>query len=732
MRNKGKRLLRTLVSVLIVGLLVVLPAFAAEGAASLSFSTASGKPGEYVYVTVSLSGYDPASSVDMVISSNLVLDAGGSTWLLSDGSGSIGGNGYGAWSSGADVNINGSVATLAFLLPEPAVGQTNFTYSVSCMLNVKSVEGEQGSASAYGAVQLVHSATDLQLSSGTLELDLVGSQSAQLTATVTPSNSSDLVVWSSSDSAVASVSGGTVTGWRPGTAVITAAAGAYFRNCTVTVTCSHDLTAHEAVAPTCQAEGNNLYYTCNACSLVLDANKAETTVAAQTLSKLPHTGGKASCTEYAICSECSQTYGNLLDHEAGKTYERDDSHHWYVCKHCGAVVQKTAHALNWVTDKEATEDATGLKHQECACGYVTGKNTVIEKLPHVHVGIKEIKAVPATCQKEGKLQYWTCASPKCAGKYYGDAQCQKQLETIVAPVDPANHQGKKQVKEAVEATCGEKGYSGDTYCLGCKKLIEKGEEIPATEDHTPKEVYWWNDDQHWYRCADCDAAVESTKADHTYKWIVDKVPTESAEGKKHQECVDCGHETKLDTMIDRLEHDPKKVEGKAPTCTKEGIKEHFYCVNCRLYFDSENGEPGNQISKAGTVLPSTEHNFDSKWFTDEKSHWRVCDCGELQKKEAHDFVRVGVVDADADHTGYSGDKVCFVCEYLGETGEEVPTTGQEETEKPVGPVKVQNDSSKKGTVMLIWMGILMVAIVVVVLLLRKMNGEEQQNSETEQ
>ena len=42
------------------------------------------------------------------------------------------------------------------------------------------------------------------------------------------------------------------------------------------------------------------------------------------------------------------------------------------------------HTFEWKVDKEATETATGLKHEECSvCGYKRNENTVIEKIEKI-------------------------------------------------------------------------------------------------------------------------------------------------------------------------------------------------------------------------------------------------------------------------------------------------------------------------------------------------------------
>lgn len=79
---------------------------------------------------------------------------------------------------------------------------------------------------------LVKSAvTALSLSASTSSLTV--GDSATITATVTPSGSP--ISWSSSNSAVASVVGGVITANAAGVAVVTATAGSYSAQCTVTV-----------------------------------------------------------------------------------------------------------------------------------------------------------------------------------------------------------------------------------------------------------------------------------------------------------------------------------------------------------------------------------------------------------------------------------------------------------------------------------------------------------------
>ena len=54
---------------------------------------------------------------------------------------------------------------------------------------------------------------------------------------------------------------------------------------------------------------------------------------------------------------------------AQKDWHCDEPNHWNTCI-CGKKLNEASHTFQWVTDKEATESETGLKHEECTvCGY---------------------------------------------------------------------------------------------------------------------------------------------------------------------------------------------------------------------------------------------------------------------------------------------------------------------------------------------------------------------------
>ncbi len=74
-------------------------------------------------------------------------------------------------------------------------------------------------------------------------------------------------------------------------------------------------------------------------------------------------------------------YHNKHTHSYGTDWKYDDTNHWHECE-CGDKADTAAHSFQWVIDKVATKEATGIKHEECiVCGAKRSENTVIDKLP---------------------------------------------------------------------------------------------------------------------------------------------------------------------------------------------------------------------------------------------------------------------------------------------------------------------------------------------------------------
>ena len=223
----------------------------------------------------------------------------------------------------------------------------------------------------------------------------------------------------------------------------------------------HELAKVDRVAPTCKEFGYNEYYECADCyACFKDAEgKTATTVEAEKINKLGHVWNTnrhgendtpikaATCQSVAVyqtlCDNCDQKiYG--LTHEYG-TPDTENGHqfngeikaeengkHSFKC----TVEGCNAYGAAVDCDYEVTEDVAST----CiSVGYTTSVCTACGN--------------SKTVNKDGK--------------------------------DTENHDGGEEVRFAFDAKCNSDGYSGDTYCLGCKAEIAKGETIKADKTVHP-------------------------------------------------------------------------------------------------------------------------------------------------------------------------------------------------------------------------------------------------------
>lgn len=215
--------------------------------------------------------------------------------------------------------------------------------------------------------------------------------------------------------------------------------------------------------------------------------------------------------------------------------------------------------------KEPTCTENGEKKITCTrCGET--KTESIAKIAHVD---EEHVVTPATCTSQG-VSYKVC---KNCGRTTQRRPTAKKAHT-------------PELRKQKEATCKSEGYTGDTYCSVCGKLLESGQKI-AKKEHTPGE---WEITQptckkYGLKRRDCTVCGESLdlevleKLDHTWELTSTTAATCGIGEIQHYKCSVCG-ETKDITLDNPLSHtwDSGKVS-KEPTCTETGIKT-YTCKNC--------------------------------------------------------------------------------------------------------------------------------------------------------
>ena len=221
-----------------------------------------------------------------------------------------------------------------------------------------------------------------------------------------------------------------------------------------------------------------------------------------------HSGGTATCRTKAVCDACHNEYGeyNADNHDGTLEWVQTATTHekkWSCCK-----------AVATAKENHSWENGICTK---CGYGCTHGGGTAT-----CHT-----KAVCDTCHNE-------------YGEYNAD-----------------NHDGGTKVSCDIKAGCTQKGYTGDTYCLGCEKILTKGTEIAAS-GHSGGNA----------TCRDkakCDVC-----------------------GKSYGELNPKNHA------------DLKHINAKAATTDAEGNIEYWYCDGCNKYFSD--AAAAKEISKADTVI----------------------------------------------------------------------------------------------------------------------------------
>ena len=205
-------------------------------------------------------------------------------------------------------------------------------------------------------------------------------------------------------------------------------------------------------------------------------------------------GGKATCTEQAVCTVCHTGYGDALGHNF-TIAQHDETHHWNKCSRCDATDAKAVHTGGTATCREKAvcevcrsaygklsaanhvggTEIRDAKPQSCiengytgdtyckGCGEKLSSGTVIHADGHKggtatctdkpecevchekygepnanhHTGIEMVDAVPATAASTGTVAHWRCTA---CGKLFADADGKQEIrseDTVIKKLAPS-------------------------------------------------------------------------------------------------------------------------------------------------------------------------------------------------------------------------------------------------------------------------------------------------------
>lgn len=380
-------------------------------------------------------------------------------------------------------------------------------------------------------VSINNPATGISVSPGNLSL-VAGAVDTSLTATVTPADSTDSVVWSSSNTAIAQVDAttGKVTAIAPGTAVITATAGSKSASCNVEVTCSHSLIPISAKDSDCSNKGWDEYQKCTICNELFNT------------SGIPITG---------------VPYKDLNDNhdfDASEWGYKAADGHARVCK------RNSAHHSAVTAHTPDRADPTESDPVKCTvCGY-----TIENALGHrCALHLTKTNRVEPTCTTNGNIEYYTCD----CGKIYEDAAATRAIENINATVlekkghDYSVKNSDSEHRRSTAADCREY----DTYWFTCANdaTHSAGNDGSATDKYYngAQGAHVFGTD--FVDCGETGHAHKCQYHNDMYDTVQAHRPDREAPAENVPvKCLDCGH-----ILASALGHELIKIEGIKPSCT---------------------------------------------------------------------------------------------------------------------------------------------------------------------
>ena len=386
----------------------------------------------------------------------------------------------------------------------------------------------------------------------------------------------------------------------------------------------------------------------------------------------------------------------------------------YICKTCGYeenhTIYATGHKPEIRNKKEATCSSTGYTGDTyCSvCNKKLRLGETINKKEHTWVK----QNIPATCEK-GEMEVEKCSvcgetketqisdplghdygewkvtkEPTCTK--YGTKKriCKRCNEYEIDVIDPTGHQHTKIIDQK-DATCEEKGYSGDLYCEDCRLIIQLGHDIAAT-GHT------WDDGEitkeptqtatgiKTYTCKTCHKTRTETipmlKGHHWDKGTVTKEPTCTEPGEMTYHCTDKNcNESYTETIKATGHQHTKLINKKDATCEEKGYSGDTYCEDCK------------QIIKTGKAINQTGHDWDKgtvkKAATCESDGIKEYTCKTCKKTKEETIAPTGHTkteirnkkQATCKEEGYTGDTYCVTCGKKLASGETIAKTDHDWT-----------------------------------------------------
>lgn len=389
---------------------------------------------------------------------------------------------------------------------------------------------------------------------------------------------------------------------------------------------AHSMTKHDAVEAKCGVAGSIEYYTCSICGKNYSDENGTTVVTSTVVPALEHkwtAHHEYDTLKTSATCQAAAVYNNHCDYCKTQIIGAEHSY--------GEKDTVNGHNFNGAIVK----NADGSHSYKCTVAGCTeeGKKTTCSFTI-------EVTDVPSTCHTVGYTitKCETCGNEK------------KENKTTF---DFNNHDGKKEVRFATEAKCNTNGYTGDTYCLGCKTKIATGSAIiadKAVHPHEDMQTYdakastcqtaGWKEYKY---CSACDtyevAKVTVPVRDHKFTTY-----TSNGDGTHTAVCDTC------DPNVATPATDKQDCKGGTANCQSGAI-----CTVCDTAYGEE--DENNHVN---TVFVPEVPATCQKEGTE--AYYKCADCGvaigtvEKLEKLPHVY-SAWISNGDGTHT-----KTCSLCD----------------------------------------------------------------------
>ncbi len=380
---------------------------------------------------------------------------------------------------------------------------------------------------------------------------------------------------------------------------------------------------------------------------------------------------EGDCTQAVRCGICYGVVREASSHNYEGSWQTTGENHYRVCINPGCEVQEK-YKHNVIDDYDCTTPNTCKD-----CGLVIVEGTpnhswVYDGSGHTETGHSLI-CTNNDCHQEKTEEHIAGIVANCTEQ----AEC-KICHTKFGSLDPSNHNGGEEIRNAKEATEEEEGYTGDVYCLGCQQIKQPGSVIEKKPAHEHQYTeFQYDETAHTPKCSICGKLKEEERSDHVWgAWEV----LENGEGHSRS-CIVC-------QSVQRGAHEHSEA---VPDCTAD-----ITCVTCKaVIVEGKQSHQFNgrvEVVGDGHTIACTNENCQvsstpvphtgGEASCQSGAHCEVCGA---EYGEKNPNVHTGGEEQrnhknpTTTEKGYTGDIYCLGCQTLLKEGEEIDMIPEEHT-----------------------------------------------------